>query len=728
MRRERRVGSMKQSVNSIFQGTDRLFASRGKTIQLLLLFSIVLIVFGNSLLNGFIWDDNIYTTGNAVYKDFDIRKILVTPANGVEYLPVRDLTIALDFLVWRGNPAGFHLTNLILYLLNVLIAYFLAIELCRLLAPDDKGGDDSPSRLIALVTALLFAVHPIHSEVVNFVTCRNALLSGFFFLAAYLYLKFLRLGNDKRYPYYIGALACFILALLSKATVIILPVILMLFTAYSRRREKRRELLYTIPFFLLAVAAYLLHTTIATKVKLIGEDVIAAAGPNVAAKVAMALQIPFFYLSKIFLLNGFSASYGIDFSESFGDPHVIAAMFALAVLFGMAFLFRKRYPQVLFGLLFFWITLIPVLHLLPTNPIVADRYAYLPSYGVFFLLAVSLTAVRGNMRRTAIVIGTILALTWSFVSYGQNKVWKSGESLWENAIKIKPTAYAYNNLAAFYYDKGELEKSIEISAKALELEPLYAEHDFYRGLFSFNNGDPLPAIQLFNSVLFKVDNHIRALFYLGRSYESIGRPDKAIESYFKILTVNDREQDPTNVYRGNADSSLKRLWAGFSPQLDRKREKVLQNPEDRNALKDLAFTLHTLALYPEALVRYGELEKRGAGNWQLCYNVALVHEAMKNDQEAARYYEKSLSMNPWNVDALNNLGLLYRKAGDLERARRTFEKAVAIDKHFAFAPYNLAVTFFMMGDRETAIRYFTYTQENFPALAVKVSPYLKAKR
>jgi len=697
-------------------------ASQGRAFPPALLFVLVLIVFGNSLLNGFVWDDENFLVGNHLIKNFELGKILTTPVNGLEYLPIRDLTIALDYLVWGERPFGFHLTNLLLYCLNVLAVYYLALELSFLLSRDDEDRNAPAASLAALATALLFAVHPIHSEVVAFIGGRGNLLSGFFFLAAYLYLIYLRKEPGARGRFYFGALACFTFALLSKATVIILPLALALFIVFSRKKDKPREMLFLSPFFLLAGAAYALYRSVAVQANVIDIHV---TGGSLAAKAAVALQIPFFYLGKLFLPRGFSAEYGVAFSESLLEPLVLSAMAGYTVLFGAAVLVRRRFPQALPGLFLFLLTLIPVLHFFATHPVVADRYAYLPSFAVFYLMATAWALVRGARRKAVLAAGIALVLAWSVVSFGQNRAWRSSESLWAHAVKVDPTAEAYIQLAAAYVrgPSKDLEKAISISAKAFELDPTSHYCFYYRGISEYEKGNYPGALELFNRALGVAGDEIAVLYSRGLVYEKEGNTEKALDSYEKAFLS--RQMDPNNALRTLAGRSLRRLQEVMSSRLDFMRGKVREKPDDLNALGELAFTLDRGAFYDEALARYGELEKRGAVNWQLFYNMAHVHAKMRNDQEAVRYYEKSLAINPMNVDTLNNLGLLYRKSGDFDGARKAFEKAMAMDAHFAFAPFNLAVTYFMMRDEKNATRYFTYTRQTFPALAAGVSQYVK---
>src|SRR6266568_3562313 len=221
-----------------------------KTLHLLFLFAVITAVFASSVQNDFVWDDKVFLVGNRVYRDFDLGRIFFSLANGLEYLPVRDISFALDFFIWGAKPFGFHLTNLILFFVNTIAIYFFTAEVVLLLKHEHEPDTDHGIFTVPFLTALFFAVHPINNEAVYFITCRNVLLSAlFFFLSLCLYVKFLRGAASGRWVYYCGALCCYLLSIFSKATSIILPLILLVLILVSRQRNIRQRLLETVPFF-----------------------------------------------------------------------------------------------------------------------------------------------------------------------------------------------------------------------------------------------------------------------------------------------------------------------------------------------------------------------------------------------------------------------------------------------------------------------------------------------
>src|SRR6185369_11681595 len=185
-------------------------------LQDILLFLTAVAVFASSLGNGFVGDDLVYFIGNKALISFDVRKIIMSGAIEVDYCPLRDISLAIDYQFWGANPFGFHLTNLILFGLSVVAVRHLFTKLQHLVAgqtvaetlPDNSAGP--------FLAALLFAVHPVHGEVVYAVNHRGIILAGLFVtLSCICYVNYLR-KEQQGILWYAGAVTFFIAAILSK--------------------------------------------------------------------------------------------------------------------------------------------------------------------------------------------------------------------------------------------------------------------------------------------------------------------------------------------------------------------------------------------------------------------------------------------------------------------------------------------------------------------------------
>ena len=188
---------------------------------IVLVFLLGIGLYANTFGNSFVWDDELLVIRNGYIKDwshfpeiFKINLFHSISRKGNYYRPLQSLSLLFDYSLWGLRPFGYHLTNVLLHIANAVIIYFLI-------------GMISRSRRISLLTALLFLVHPIHTQAVTYISGRADPLAAFFFLLAfYLYVKSVAL--NKLAPY-LGSLLFFLLALLSKEAALIFPLTLLLY-------------------------------------------------------------------------------------------------------------------------------------------------------------------------------------------------------------------------------------------------------------------------------------------------------------------------------------------------------------------------------------------------------------------------------------------------------------------------------------------------------------------
>lgn len=499
--------------------------------------SVVWSVFGNSLQNDFVWDDKLYTSDNPVYKNFAVIRIFTTLANGLEYLPVRDLSYALDHAVGNGKPLVFHISNLLIYTAIVCLVFAYARAAYRLIYPPSHEQRDARADVAGFITAILFAVHPIHSEVVNFITCRNALLSTMFFFASILICTGLLSGNKtekKLLAGYVAVFALFVLSLFSKATSIILPLILVLHLLYANKAIRMRALVWTAPFFVAAVATFLLMTSIAARATIIANNIEDWTYNGIITKTAKALQITVFYLGKLLIPHDYSVAYDTYFAWSLAERSVIIISCAMACVLIIVVLLRKKMPYLGFGIAWYLITLIPVLNFFATKPVVADRYAFLPSFAFFFVLAcilVKLTEKIKPLLLAAIVI--VLSGYLGTLSVQRNRVWLSEETLWSATMQTSPKSQiSYRNLGNFYLTKGDREKALYYFYTIVDSDPCYY---YTLAVDAYQKMDYVTAKEHLIKSLGRDVMFIGSLYYLGMVYEQMGDRQLAAEMYRQAL-------------------------------------------------------------------------------------------------------------------------------------------------------------------------------------------------
>jgi tetratricopeptide (TPR) repeat protein len=699
----------------------KLTSDRLTHIVLLVIAGVLL--YGHTLGFEFVWDDKSLIANIDAYRQFDLKKIFFSLPNGFEYLPVRDLSFALDFLIWGDGPMGLHLTNVILYILGAILIYLFTEELCTLLfhrnAP--TGGPDKS--FLAFATALLFLAHPLHVQTVSFLSCRNVLLSGLFFFASILcYMRFLRTASRAQYAY---SLLLFVLAILSKATVIILPLALaLLYIPGARYKKPYSSLAHLIPFLVVSAGAYIMFREVAmVRGLLVPESAMIFGSYGYASRGAVSLQIPLFYLWKLIVPVGLSAEYAVNFQRELFSVMSLASAAALAAMLIISIYLRRRYRELIFIFLWYMVALIPVLNFFLTNPVVADRYVYLGSYGFVFLIALAVTGRYLKINpRTSLSALFVLALIWGSQSYMNTHTWQNNITLWEDTARKSPAlAKAHSNLAKEYYIGGQHERAFEVMREVERLNPSDIAPQFLRASLLFDRGEFASASRVLEDAARTKRHSLESRFLLGESYLKTGNTDKAMSAYLYVIGSKDLD---THDLKGRARLGLKRARESAAPRLAALKQSALQNPDDPNARVRYSIALDNAGMYAEAARNYLYLDTAEFAHSDLYFNLGNVYKKLNNTERAIHYYRRSVELNPGNLNALNNLALMLKNTGLPDEAIATFKKAMEADANFGHAPFNLAVLYFNLGHRDNALRYFRYVSDKFPSLKAKASAYM----
>jgi len=555
-----------------------------------LLALLVLVLYGNTLSGGFVWDDNLFSS-NQVYWGFDFQRIFLSLANGLEYQPVRDLSFLFDIAVWQGSPLGFHLTNLFLFVGTVILVYETAAS-CALLT--GKPEVTVPDWFVPLLTALFFAVHPLKSEVVAWITQRNTLLAAFFFFLSLAgFLRHQERGGKRFLAF---ASLAFFLAVLSKAIVVILPLLL-LFIMLLRKREdwqRGRFWIPLVPFFAISAAGTLLHVLIASKTTVIS----AAYYGSFSERLAVALQIPFFYLKKSLWPTDISAFYAENFAVTLTSPKVLLAAISLALLVIVAWQLRKKYPEIFFGGGWYLITLLPVSNLLATSPVAADRYLFIPSFGLAFTVATLISRIRLPLK-AIIPLSLLILCFFATLTFKQNRIWHDDLSLWsQTAIRSPQVSGVWFNLGRALHKTPQLSLALDAYLRALKLDPGDRKAlDNAAALFPSSRGSLAARHDLVKSLADQLPSYPVGLSLIGYTDSPWQHPDAAEELF---------------LYLQRADS----------------QSIVLQLA--------LANLYRKLGAFDRAVPIYSEIARRGEGRGEAEFGLANVAAVTGNQQEKAQ--------------------------------------------------------------------------------------------
>lgn len=464
-RRESRSRSGPEAASPPSRGRSRWNVPTWFGIGVLLV-AVTVIAYLPALDNQFTnWDDTGYVTENYLIRDLSghgLQRIFSANVEG-NYHPLTVLSLALDFRSHRLDPAGYHATAVALHVLNTLLAFVMVVMLTN-------------STAVGALAALLFGVHPMHVESVAWIAARKDLLYTLFLLASCIaYIACLRAPKG-RWAAYGLSLALFVPALLSKGMAVCLPLVFLLIDLHVRRKWKASVLVEKIPFFLLALGFGV--------VAIVFQQQRGAVQPLDVHPFPERVLFAFYgvssYLVRFIVPLDLSAFYPYPSPATGPPPYFFLAPVLVAAIAYAVYRLRRRLPLLLFGTLFFLVTVVSVLQLYPVgNAIIADRYTYLPYVGLGIAMGelvrrrVAGSALAQGLQRWMVVAALVFwGAALVTVTRARCDVWTDSLSLWNDVIARHPqVAVAYNNRALAYKNRGEMDRALADLTRALTLNP-----------------------------------------------------------------------------------------------------------------------------------------------------------------------------------------------------------------------------------------------------------------
>ncbi|HKA14322.1 MAG TPA: tetratricopeptide repeat protein [Myxococcota bacterium] len=473
---------------------------------------------------GFVtWDDPLYVTANAqVQRGLSLANAEWALSARVDsnWLPITWLSHMLDVELFGTWAGGQHATNLLLHGIDTALLFALLLSATR--AP-----------LASAFAAALFALHPLHTEVVAWVSQRKELLStGFGLLAALAYVSWTRRGGALRYA---GLAFAFAAALASKAMLVTLPFALLLFdywplgrTRFGPRagdaipRSAARLLLEKLPLLALSAAC--------CAVAFDSQQLARANAPDLplAVRLAHAAVVPFRYLALAVWPSPLSVLYPHPYApELGGEPWsrvtVAAAAAALVAVTAGVIAVRRR-PYLAFGWLWFLGTLVPVIGLVQVGPQgYADRYTYVPLIGPFIALAwgardaIAASGERTVVRAAAWALASTVLLAAAWASHARARVWRDSESLYVASLAATPrNPLLLFNLGVVQAQQGRSEDAARSYEAALAIDPEHPSANTNLGNIRLRTGHPEQAIERYRAALRGDPDDVQALQNLGR--------------------------------------------------------------------------------------------------------------------------------------------------------------------------------------------------------------------
>ncbi len=613
----------------------------------------------------FLLDDRLLVSESPfVHSIHGLYRIWFT-TDPTDYWPMTNTSFWLEWRLWGSNPTGYHITNLILHIAAVCMIWAILREL-RVTG--------------AYLAAFLFAVHPVNVESVSWISQRkNTLAMVFFLLSIWWYLK----EEDEKSRraeeqargrlgiWYWMSLLAFLLAMLSKGSVAVLPGLLLAIVWWRRKRIDVWDVLRTVPFFLIAGGLAYVNVWFQKH----GNDVVLRSA-DFLQRLAGAGAVVWFYLAKALApvdLMFIYPNWIIETRALRWWLPLLAALALTAILARQVIGHKTVWPRaLLFGWLFFCIALVPVLGFTDVGfmqySLVADHYQHIAIIAVVTLAAAGcrlwIAGSHGALRSVPIAGTIAVTAALTYLTWQQNHLYCDPLHWCEGTLERNPDCWQLQNDVGVALRKiGRTDEAIAHYKSALRLNPNYVDAHYNYGNALFASGQTQGAIEEYQQVLRLKPDYALAHDNLGSALAQLGRLDEAVDQFEQGLRLN-------------SDSPISQNNLG-------------------KALGELGKSQQAIAHFQEAL--------RLKPDYAEAHNNLGVELSKTDRPEAFKQLEQAVRLDPKYAEAHNNLAGLLLEDGRVPEAIEHYRQALQLKSSYIKAYANLAKAYAQADRRADAI-------------------------
>lgn len=639
----------------------------------LIIFVITCIVlYFNSLQGVFVFDDFHSIPDNLYIKD--IRHIPlffkghytsdpVIPSG--MFRPLLMITFVFNYAFSRLEPLGYHIVNIILHFLNVILLY----RFLKILKKDLPFG-------LVLSICLLFLAHPLNTEAVTYISARSDLLACFFILTTFLcYVQ-------KKFLF---AVVLYIFGLLSKETALVLPFLVFGFD-FLRPSERDYADVKKTPRFKYMFYIVLLGVSIIYWIyrqHLFGPVSVTLTAlhkslRNPYSNILTQAAVTLFYLKLFVWPQPLITHHNFPILNSLSQPLAFFSITAIFAIVVSILLLRKTKFLISFGLFWYLICLLPKFYT-PLNIVAAEHHFYLPSFGVYLILAVISKNLYLRFRRKFVIISLGVTCIFAILVLSRNYEYTNPFVFWQKALEEDPSsAIAHHNLGLVYVSKGFYEEAEKKFKKALLLSPPYATRA--RILCADNLSNVYRLQKKYKEALEELNKLIdlKLAYYatyqnLGVVYLEMGDEGKAVEMWGKGLRLNPQA---SGIYLNIGLHYLRK--SEFSKAKGYFKESVKYDPDCSMAYFGLGRSLQELGEIDSAIKALTESVSIEPNHADAHYYLGNLY-VVKSDPRALTELREAIRLAPDFAEAHNNLAVLYAsmQPQELELARHHAQKALA---------------------------------------------------
>ena len=655
---------------------------------LLLLASVS--VYLNILPNPFIWSEESVIVDNPTFKDLSYLPKFFTinywlnehPFSGIHiFRPIRAVTFTLEYALWGLNPLPYHLFNIFLHTATTFVIYFIFKNIIK-------------SQLVAFLTALFFAVHPVHTEAITWTMSRDDIMGTLFPLIAWWFFikrvsvssSGLSSGNSLelsprriRLFLYIGLeMFFFTLGLLSREMAAVFPLLLVLYVfCFCPRKKWKKNLLATLPYWLINFVYLFIHFYFWWGPLSVERFSIKPPLFNHALLVGKTIG---FYLRLLLLPVNLSADHYFPFFVSLAEPETPTLVAFFLFFAGLTLYFlSKGLNKLFFSLAFTILSLLPAANIiLVTGRPVGEQRLYLPSIGFCFLTALIFQRIKeklgchperarasrripirlfpfgsahsassswprgqgqNDINGVTLFLTTLLVSFYAFVTIQRNFDWRSPLALWESAVRTSPlTERAHRNLAGSYLATGQEDKAILEFETILNLQE---EEKARCGIKIIYDGEPQP---------------------IG----ALATPIMPVANEKEICEMREKMEEEERMKMVSPNAEIHKYLGDAYKR--------------RDDLRHAAYEYNMAIVYDSASFEsYNEL--------------GIVYDMAGFTETAIAVLEKGTQIKPDFFPLYQNLGVAHGHAEDYQKAIENYEKVIELEASYNQPHLRLAIIY-----------------------------------
>ena len=680
----------------------------------LIILSIAFLSYFNTFTNSFHFDDFRYIIHNEEFKEYNQQSFSVSGT--LSNLSNRSIVLATLYLnhsLDGFNVFGFHVLNLTVHIITCLLIFLFAKE-ALLFNKTLKTEYGSKSQLnIPLMAALLFAVHPMNTQAVTYITGRTTSLAVCFYIASFLFfIKGLRQNLTYKILFYALSMAFLTAGYGSKIIILTAPVMFIVFylfftplkTTFLKHFFKSnfvriiiQAMVITSPFMLVLISRHLnlqnirgidfgllqkLFTPIQSK--LMHLDSFTRDHINSSIYLLTEFKvIVFYYFKMIFLPFNQNIDPHFPVASGIADPVVLLSLSIIILCLYAGTYFYQKNRLIAFGIFWFFITLLPTSSVLPLLDTVTEHRLYLPFVGITLIIPLYLNRFISRHKKSSfkqltyfILLVFLPIIVFSILTVKRNFVWKDEKSLWSDAAEKSPRmSRPFNNLGEAFDKEKDYEKAIQALKKAISISPTGYKPYNNLGKIYGRLGQFDPAIKNLKLALKYRPDYPIGHYNLGKIYDLKGMLDDAIEEYstafkqqkdffeacFNLANVYDKKGQ----YKKALDTYF--ICRKFKPSF----------PKIYFAIGNIFIKTGNL---DEAFKYYSSTVELDSNYHPAKIAMANIFVMKKKFGKAVETYRQVIKSDLNNFDAHNNLGLVFlQHMNNPSQAAFHFKKSLEIN-------------------------------------------------